>query len=116
MKAFEKFLNKYEATAEIDEYRRYSVRQPLSFNYYDVNISSYQATFNTEPMIKMHVPQHQFVRLTEQDKFVEYLERTNDYNQQVVNMLREDERVRDANPVVQKAYRNYLMLLELARK
>ena len=31
-------------------------------------------------------------------------------------MLRKDETVRDDNPAVAKAYRNYLTLLELARK
>jgi hypothetical protein len=29
---------------------------------------------------------------------------------------REDRQVRDSNPAVEKAYRNYQMLLELARK
>jgi hypothetical protein len=38
------------------------------------------------------------------------------HNEEVVQMLRRDERIRIENPAVQKAYQKYLMLLELARK
>jgi hypothetical protein len=39
-----------------------------------------------------------------------------EYDKRIVDMVRADERVRDANPVVQKAYEKYLTLLELVRK
>jgi hypothetical protein len=37
------------------------------------------------------------------------------YHQDIVSQLREDERVRIENPIVQKAYMKYLTLLELVR-
>jgi hypothetical protein len=67
-------------------------------------------------MVELHIPQHRFDELIERDEYLTRVERELDYNQKVVNMLREDERVRDQNAAVQKAYKNYLMLLELARK
>lgn len=38
------------------------------------------------------------------------------HNEDIVQMLRRDERIRIENPAVQKAYAKYIMLLELARK
>lgn len=58
-------------------------------------------------------------RLTELEKILEWYE-NNEYKlkrtDQVVEQLRQDERVRIENPSVEKAYMNYKLLLELARK
>jgi len=49
----------------------------------------------------------------------EHMQRLSDLAEQgkkIWTQLHEDKRVRDSNPAVEKAYRNYQMLLELARK
>jgi hypothetical protein len=39
-----------------------------------------------------------------------------EYDKRIVYQLRADERVRNTNPAVAKAWRNYTTLLELARQ
>jgi ribonucleotide reductase beta subunit family protein with ferritin-like domain len=68
-----------------------------------------------EPMVEVNIPQHRFTELVEQERYKRYLEERADYDARIVEMLRQDERVRDRNPTVQKAYQKYLMLLEMAR-
>ena len=67
-------------------------------------------------MVEINMPQHRFDELIEQERYRSYLEDRAEHDAMIVQRLREDERVRDDNPAVQKAYRNYLMLLELARR
>lgn len=111
------FLRKFEANASISNqrYRRYK-----RIDYRDWIAPGSPIPFTTEaedePMIDMTVPQHRFRELVEREEYLTRLEQDYDYNQKIVNMLRADERVRDDNPAVAKAYRNYLTLLELARK
>ena len=113
----QKFLHKYEATAGLSNryYRRYRRMQYTDWcaqgSPIPMNIEE-----ESEPMIEMTIPQHRFRDLIEQDEYVSKLEQERDYNQNIVNMLRADERVRWNNPTVDKAYKKYLMLLELARK
>ena len=70
----------------------------------------------TEPMVEINVPQHQFRRLVEREAEFQDLIRGNEHANRVLQQHRLDERVRDNNPAVQNAYKKYLMLLELARK
>ena len=58
-------------------------------------------------------------RLEELEKLLDWFEdkeRHIKHYEDIVNMLRADERVRIEYPAVQKAYMKYLTLLELARK
>ena len=58
-------------------------------------------------------------RLTELEKIIEWYEereRKVIHNDKLAEQLRQDERVRIENPSVEKAYMNYKLLLELARK
>lgn len=111
------FLRKFEASASISNqrYRRY---KRIDYTDWIAHGSPIPTTTETEdePMIDMTIPQHKFRDLIEREEYLSRLEQDYDYNQKIVNMLRADERVRDDNPAVAKAYRNYLTLLELARK
>lgn len=58
-------------------------------------------------------------RLDELEKLIAWYEGKEvhiKHYEDVVNQLRADERVRIENPTVDKAYKKYIMLLELARK
>jgi hypothetical protein len=115
-KGRELFLRKYEAQGRTSP-MRYARRIPVSYRSWDdTKAPLYDSLVDHEPMVELHIPQHRFDELIERDEYLTRVERELDYNQKVVNMLREDERVRDQNAAVQKAYKNYLMLLELARK
>ena len=68
------------------------------------------------PCYEIVIPEDKLVDLVDT---VDDLERTihsDQHARDVLKMLRADERVRQDNPAVQKAYMKYLMLLELARK
>jgi hypothetical protein len=108
------FQQKFEAHIEDStKYKQYVRRMP--YNMWD---SKLPVDLDTEvvPMKSIHLTIDNLERLVRQQEFIENLERDAEYGKKVVNMLRADERVRDDNPAVAKAYRNYLTLLELARK
>ena len=108
------FESKYEARIEDSrEYRQYVRRMP--YNMWDGKIP-----FDTEvevvPMKAIHLTRDNLERLIREQERMEHLESDAEYGKKLWTMLRADERVRDDNPAVAKAYRNYLTLLELARK
>ena len=108
------FEAKFEARIEDSkEYRQYVTRMPYAD--WDGKIP-----FNVEaqvvPMKCIHLTSENLERLIREQEFMEHLEHDAEHGKKLWNMLREDERVRADNPAVEKAYRNYIMLLELARK
>jgi hypothetical protein len=118
---YDGFLRKYCATAKVGEARTFtryvapstvaSFSEMTAMDVLEHHFKTYHDT-----VLTIEIPSHKFNEIVRQDEYVEHLERTADYNQGIVNMLRKDERVREDNPAVAKAYRNYLTLLELARK
>ena len=112
------FLSKYESQAGLTNEKQYARRIPISYRDWQDRGAyiPFHQEVEREPMVKMYMPKHRFRELVEREDYLTRLEQDRNYNQSVVNMLRADERVRDENPAVAKAYRNYLMLLELARK
>ena len=111
---YKDFQSKFEARIEDSkEYKQYVRRMP--YNMWDGKVP-----FDTEvevvPMKSIHLTIDSLERLVREQERMEMLEFDAEYGKKVVRMLRDDERVRDDNPAVAKAYRNYLALLELARK
>lgn len=113
-KEVNRFLRKYEATAGMS-HRMYAKRQPIRYTDWKGDIPFYQEV-EKEPYVEMYIPQHRFTELVEQEKYLSYLEQTAESSKNLVDGLRRDERIRNENPSVQKAYEKYLMLLELARR
>ena len=108
------FESKFEARIEDSrEYRQYVRQMP----YYDWDG---KAPFSVEPKVIpmkcIHLTSDNLERLIRDQERMDILEDDAEYGKKVVAMLRADERVRDDNPAVAKAYRNYITLLELARK
>lgn len=108
------FESKFDARIEDSkEYRQYVRR--MHYADWDGKIP-----FNVEaqvvPMKCIHLTSENLERLVREQEIIEHLEKDAEYGKKLWTMLREDERVRDDNPAVAKAYRNYLTLLELARK
>jgi hypothetical protein len=108
------FESKFEARIEDSrEYKQYVRRMP--YDMWDGKIP-----FNVEPQVvpmkAIHLTIDNLERLIREQELIEHLQSDADYGKKLWNMLRADERIRDSNPAVAKAYRNYLTLLELARK
>lgn len=114
----DKFLHKYESRAGLSQ-QQYYRKPPRMHMGRVVDYDPYEMTasfqIEREPYVEMLIPQHKFRDLVERDRYLTELQRKNDYNQSVVEQLRADERVRWDNPAVDKAYKKYLMLLELCR-
>lgn len=108
------FESKFEARIEDSrEYRQY-VRQ-MPYAQWDGKVP-FDTALKVVPMKCIHLTTDSLDRLIADQDRMEMLESDAEYGKKVVSMLRADERVRDDNPAVAKAYRNYLALLELARK
>jgi hypothetical protein len=108
------FESKFEARIEDSkEYKQHVRRMPYAD--WDGTIP-FNIEVQTAPMKAIHLTSDNLERLIREQEHMGYLQKDADYGKKLWNMLREDERVRDANPAVAKAYRNYLTLLELARK
>lgn len=108
------FESKFECRIEDSkEYRQYVRTMP--YPEWDGSIP-----FNVEPKVVpmkcIHLTIDNLERLIREQQLMDLLASDAEYGKKVVRMLREDERVRDENPAVQKAYKNYLTLLELCRK
>lgn len=108
------FESKFEARIEDSkEYKQY-VRQ-MPYYMWDgkqpLNIET-----QIVPMKSIHLTSDNLERLIAEQRRMDILEDDAQYGKKIVAMLRADERVRDDNPAVARAYKNYLMLLELARK
>ena len=108
------FESKYEARIEDSkEYRQY-VRQ-MPYYMWDGK-KPYEIETQVVPMKAIHLTTDNLDRLMAEQERIDRLLDEQAYDKKILAMLRADERVRDANPTVQKAYQKYLMLLELARK
>jgi hypothetical protein len=113
-RVFKDFESKYEARIEDSrEYRQYIRRTP--YPTWDGKMS-FDTDVEVVPMKAVHLTTDSLERLIRNEERIDMLESDAEYGKKVVSMLRADERVRDDNPAVAKAYRNYLTLLELARK
>jgi hypothetical protein len=111
----EYFISKFECRVEDSrEYNQYV--RPMPY-YRDVCSSDdWRMETKITPMKAIHLTTDNLERLIREQERMERMESDAEYGKKLCNMLHADERVRDDNPAVAKAYRNYLTLLELARK
>lgn len=108
------FESKYEARIEDSrEYKQYSRRMP--YYMWDGKLPPDVET-QVVPMKAIHLSIGNLERLMEDQEHMELRRLQVEYDKQIIHQLRADERVRNENPAVAKAYRNYLTLLELCRK
>ena len=111
----EYFISKFECRIEDSrEYNQYV--RPMPY-YRDVCSSDdWRMETKITPMKAIHLTTDNLERLIREQERMERMESDAEYGKKLCNMLHADERVRDDNPAVAKAYRNYLTLLELCRK
>lgn len=108
------FESKYEARiTDSTEYKQYVRRMP--YNMWDGKIP-----FDTEvqvvPMKAIHLTRDNLERLMREQDLMDKLMSDAEFGKKLWDKERTDKAVREENPAVEKAYRNYQMLLELARK
>jgi hypothetical protein len=111
----EYFISKFECRVEDSrEYNQYV--RPVPY-YRDVcSGDDFRMETKITPMKAIHLTSDNLTRLVAEQEHMQRLSDDAEYGKRIYTVLRADERVRDDNPAVAKAYRNYLTLLELARK
>jgi hypothetical protein len=111
------FLQKYEAQASLSSHKMYAVREPFNYSFsYDLRSVPYSFQVRQEPYVEMYIPQERYKQLIENEKIIRQLEDDRRYYKDIVDSHRADERVRESNPVVKKAWQKYSTLLALMRK
>jgi hypothetical protein len=110
-----RFESKFDAhITESKEYRR-AVRPPMEYRYMS-GTAMHQIEYKVEPLVAIHLPREQFDRLMDDQVRMDNWRYEAEYAKKVLSQQRIDQEVCNNNPAVAKAYRNYQLLLEMARK
>jgi hypothetical protein len=111
----EYFVSKFECRVEDSrEYNQYIRPTPHYRDFYDSD--SFKIETKILPMKAIHLTSDNLARLVAEQELQRQLGEDAEYGKKCWAGERRDRMVRDENPAVEKAYRNYQMLLELARK
>jgi len=112
-----RFQKKFDAhITESREYRRAVYTRPdMNYSCYQPGAAMYEIEHRVEPLVAIHLPKEQFDRLLDQQTRTDMWRDEAEYAKTVLTKMCQDQRVRERNPVVAKAYQKYLTLLELCR-
>jgi hypothetical protein len=114
-RGIEYFQSKFECRIEDSrEYNQYVRPVPQYRDFYDT--SSYKIETQVVPMKAIHLTSDSLNRLVSEQEHIQHLEQDAREGKRIWQQEREDRLVREHNPAVEKAWRNYQMLLELCRK
>jgi hypothetical protein len=114
-RGIEYFQSKFECRIEDSrDYNQYIRPVPHYRDFYDT--SSYKIETQVVPMKAIHLTSDSLNRLVSEQEHIRHLEQDAEYGKRMWIQEREDRAVRERNSAVEKAYRNYQLLLELARQ
>jgi len=112
----EYFIGKFECRVENSrEYNQY-VRPTPSYHRDFYDSDNYKMETEIVPMKAIHLSRENLAKLVSEQEHMQQLSYDAEHGKKCWADERRDRMVRDNNPAVEKAYRNYQMLLELARK
>ena len=111
----EYFQNKFECRIEDSrEYNQYVRQVPYHRDFYDTG--SFKMETEVVPMKAIHLTSDNLKRLVMEQEHMQHLREDAEQGKRLWQQEREDRAVRERNSAVEKAYRNYQVLLELCRK
>ena len=108
------FKAKFEAHITKSREFKYAVRDEPNYRFNATD--AYTHSIRSEPCVAVHMPKERFERLIAQQDYIDRMESDANYGKELLRRQHDDRMVRESNDSVAKAYRNYQMLLELARK
>jgi hypothetical protein len=110
----EYFQGKFDCRIEDSQrYNQYMRQSPYYRDFYDSG--DYKMETKVLPMKAIHISTDNLNRLIAEQEHMLNLQKDAEEGKRLWIRDCEDRRVRNQNPAVEKAYRNYQMLLELAR-
>jgi hypothetical protein len=113
-KTIEFFQHKFDCRIEESrQYNQYVRQTPYHRDFYDG--SRWDTETKVIPMKAIHISTDNLNRLVAEQELMYNLKKDAEEGKRLWIRDCEDRRVRNQNPAVEKAYRNYQMLLELAR-
>lgn len=113
--SIEYFQSKFECRIEDSrEYNQYVKQIPYHRDFYDT--VSFKIETQVVPMKAIHLTIDNLKRLAMEQELIQHLKEDAEYGKRSWRQERDDREVRDRNLAVEKAWRNYNLLLELARK
>jgi hypothetical protein len=113
-RTIEFFQSKFDCRIEDSrEYKQYVRQTPYPRDFYDTY--SYKIEAEVVPMKAIHISTDNLNRLIAEQEHMHNLKKDAEEGKRLWIRECEDRRVRSQNPAVEKAYRNYQMLLELSR-
>lgn len=107
------FLTRYEAHLAYSN-KRYAHRQPIRLVDWNVYAEHY-IDHRVEQYMEVTIPQHRLQELIERDRYFNEMVKRHDYAQMLLAERTIEDTIRRQNPAVEKAWRNYQLLLEMAR-
>ena len=111
----EYFISKFECRVEDSrEYNQYVRPAPYYRDFYVSD--NYKIETKVTPMKAIHLTSDNLAKLVAEQEHMQRLSDDAAFGKRIWTQIHEDNRVRDSNPAVEKAYQKYMMLLELARK
>ena len=112
----EYFISKFKCRVEDSrEYNQYITQShPYHRDFYSTD--NYKVEAEIVPMKAIHLTRDNLASLVAEQEYMQRLHDSDAFHKRIWTQLHEDNRVRDSNPAVEKAYQKYMMLLELARK
>ena len=109
------FQSKFDCRIEDSEkFNQYVRSMPYHKDYYTTS-SAYDLETRVVPMKAIHLSMENLEKLIAEQELMQHLKYDAEQGKRRWAQEREDAAVRTKNPAVEKAYRNYQMLLELAR-
>lgn len=109
----ELFCQKFDCRIEDSrEYNQYVRQVPCYRDFYD---STYDMETKVVPMKAIHLTVNNLARLVAEQEHMLRMQQDAEQGKRMWIKEREDAAVRAGNTAVERAYRNYQMLLELAR-
>jgi hypothetical protein len=110
----EYFQGKFDCRIEDSQrYNQYVRQEPYYRDFYDS--SDYKMETKVVPMKAIHISTDNLNRLIAEQEHMYSLKKDAEEGKRIWIKECEDKRVRNENPAVEKAWRNYQILLELAR-
>lgn len=114
LRSNEYFQSKFDCRIEDSkEYRQYVRQVPHYRDYY--NTASYEVETQVVPMKAIHLSSESLEKLMAEQEQLQYLRKDAEEGKRLWREEIAERSIRAANPAVEKAWRNYQILLDLCR-
>lgn len=110
------FQSKFDCRIEPSREYNHYVKRPTEYYRDFYPTDKFREEIQVVPMQAIHLSSDNLNRLVAEQELMQHMRNDAEQGKRLWQQEREDRAVRESTPSVEKAWRNYQMLLELARK